>query len=272
MPQSKTITAAVPSAADVWEDVAVVTVPANVQMLQKILFSLSPDFGATGTNRAAPIFRIIGSGLLEQSPHEYIGPCADAVLGVSGAAVFQLNHLEYMVEAAVATGGTITVQVNTVDEAIAAGTIRAMLVFVEETAPSGNHQSQVVNAAMATTADLWAAVDTVTIPRMGEGNNPTRIKRIAIAGGPDQAALALLRMSLRIRLSGSGLGEGGDHEFLGPANGTMAATPGVLGYDNLVVFYDVDIPINAGGQIEVEQILDTETPTAGTVIVGFEYA
>lgn len=272
MPQSKTIVGAVPAAADVWTDVGTITVPANVSRLKRALFSLAPDFGATGTVRAAPIIRLLGSGLLEQSPHEYIAPACNAVLGVSGAGVFELNNMEYMLDIAVATGGTITVQVLTADEAITAGTIRAMLEFDEQSPESGNHQAQTINAAMTTTPDVWAAVDTVTIPRSAEGTSPTRIKKITIAGVTDQAALALLRCSQRIRFSGSGLGEGGDHEFLGVASGTMAATPGVLAYSNQIVSYDVDIPVNAGGQIEVEQIQDVETPTAGTVIIGFEYA
>lgn len=271
MAQSETGIVAVPSSADAWTDVNTFTVPAGVKRLKKVIVSIAPDFGNSGTVRFAPVFRLQGSGLLEQSPHEYIGPCGDATLATSGSGAVEPNNIEYDVDIPVQTGGTITAQVNTLDEAVTAGTVRVQLIY-DDQAPGGkNSQSQYTDAAMTTTADAWATVGTITVPRMAEGKNPTKIKEVILAVATDQAALALLRTSARFRLSGSGIGEGGSHEFLGPANGSIAATPGVIVYDRQVVRHKVDIPVNPGGQILAEQLLDVETPTAGTAIVGLVY-
>ncbi len=269
--QSEVVDAAVPGAADAWTAVGTITVPAGVTRLRKILASIAPDFGATGTVRYAPVFRLQGSGLQEQNPHEYIGPCGNVTLATSGAGAVEPNNLEYEVDIPVATGGTIDIQVNTLDEAVTAGTVRAQLVFDTGTVGQANSQSQYVDAALTTVADTWANVGTLTVPRMEVGNSPSRIKEIIMATATDQAGLALLRCSSHFRLTGSGLAEGGSHEFLGPASGTMATTPGVLAYDKQVVRQKIEMPVNPGGQILVEQLLDTETPTAGTAIFGVMY-
>lgn len=269
--QSQTIKAAVPAAADVWSDVEEFVIPAGVNMLKDLILSLAPDFGASGTNRYALVIRLTGGGLLEQSPHEYIATCGNVTLATSGAGAVEPNNNIYNVNLPVVPGGRVMVQMNTLDEAVTAGTVRVGATYSSESAPSGNHQAQILDAAMATTEDLWASVGTITIPVMAEAESPKRIKKLHIGCATDQAALALLRCSLRIRLTGAGIAEGGDHEYLGPASGVIAATPGVVTYDKQLVSYDVDIPVNAGGQIDVEQILDVETPTAGTVVIGFEY-
>lgn len=269
--QSETAVVAVPSAADAWTNINTFTVPAGVSRLVMVVVSIAPDFGASGTVRYAPVFRLIGSGLLEQSPHEYVGPTGDATLATSGSGSVEPNNMEYEVDIAVATGGTITAQVNTLDEAVTAGTVRVALVYDTGNPTAKNSMSQYVDAAMTTTADTWATVGTITVPQSSSGNNPSKIKKIAMAIATDQAALALLRTSARFRISGSGLAEGGSHEFLGPANGSIAATPGVITYDKQTVVIDRSIPVNPGGNILVEHILDVETPTAGTAIFGVLY-
>lgn len=269
--QSEVVDAAVPGAADAWTAVGSITVPAGIERLVKVLVSIAPDFGATGEIRYAPVFRMLGSGLLEQSPHELIGPCGNVSLGTIGSGNVEPNNLEYEVDIPVQTGGVIDIQVNTLDEAVTAGTVRAQLVFDTGTPEQPNSQSQYIDAALTTTPDVWAAVGTITVPRMAEGVSPSKVKEVVVAMATDQAAIALLRCSGHIRLTGAGIAEGGTHELLGPASGTMCTTDGVLNYDNQVVRHKIDIPVNPGGQILVEQLLDTETPTAGTVAVGLVY-
>jgi hypothetical protein len=270
--QSETGVVAVPASADTWTTVNTFTVPAGVTRLVKVSVSVAPDMGATGTVRVNTVFRLIGSGLLEQSPHEYIGPAGDVVLGTSGAGVLEENNIDYDCDIPVQTGGTIQAQVITPQEAITAGTVRVQLTYDVGTPQAKNSQSQYANAAATTTADAWATVGTLTVPRMAAGNSPDHIEAVTISFAPDQAAGALLRTSCRIRLTGSGIAEGGAHEILGPANGTMFATPGVLAYSRCVTQFKVNIPVNAGGNILIEHILDSETPTAGSINVALDYA
>ena len=269
--QAEVVDAAVPAAADAWTAVGTFTVPAGGERVIRVLVSVAPDFGATADIRYAPVFRLLGSGLLEQSPHEYIGPCGNATLATSGSGAVEPNNIEYEVDIPVQTGGTIDAQINTLDEVITAGTARVAFIYDVGSPEVPNCQSQYVDAALTTTADVWAAVGTITVPRMAEGASPSKIVEVIMAMATDQAALALLRCSGHFRLSGSGLNEGGTHEFLGPASGSTAATPGAIVYDRQVVRQKIEIPVNAGGQILVEQLLDTETPTAGTAIVGLRY-
>jgi hypothetical protein len=269
---SEGVRAAVPAAADTWTAVGTFTVPANMKRLVQIKVGIAPDMGATGTVRIAPILKISGSGLGEQDPHELIAPFGDVVLGTSGAVTLQMNEQSYDVDIPVNPGATYDCLVNTLDEAVTAGTIRCMVVYDTTERTGKNSQSQYVDAAATTTADVWTTVGTITIPKLDDAHSPTKIIEVICAVAPDQAALALLRCSAWFRLSGAGLQESGKHEFTGPANGTLCTTPGALGYDNCVIRHKVDIPINAGGQILVEHMLDTETPTAGTVAVGLRYA
>ncbi len=269
--QSETGIVAVPIAADAWTDVNEFVVPAGVKSLIRFIGSLAPDMGAAGAVRIAPVFRLQGSGLGEQSPHEFVGPCGNAVMGGTGAGTLQLNHEEYELDIPVTVGGTIMVQVNTLDEAVTAGTVRTQLVYSDASSKAKNSQAQYIDHAMAAAADVWAEVGTITVPVMATGKNPTRIKEVIAAFATDQAALALLRCSARFRLTGSGLAEGGAHEFLGPASGTIVFTEGVLTYDRQVVRHKTEIPVNPGGQILVEQLLDVETPTDGTAILGLLY-
>ena len=68
------VNVAVPAAADTWTDVGTFTVPAGVKRLKKLRFGLAPDWAVTAVSvRAAPVFRLIGSGTLEQGDHQYLG-------------------------------------------------------------------------------------------------------------------------------------------------------------------------------------------------------
>lgn len=269
--QSECGVVAVPGAADTWTDIEDFTVPAGVKRLTGFIVSVAPDFGAAVNVRYAPVFRLEGSGLLEQSPHEYVGNFGNMSHGTIGAACVEPNNRRYDVDIPVQTGGVITAQVNTLDEAITAGTVRVQVLYDNETVKQANSQSQYIDAALTVVAGAWAAVGSIIVPRMAEGKSPTKIKKVVIGMATDQAAIALLRCSGRIRLTGAGIAEGGSHEILGPASGTVATTDGVLAYDHQTVECEIEIPINAGGEIEVEQYLDTETPTAGTVAVGLMY-
>lgn len=269
--QSECGVVAVPGAADTWTDIDDFTVPAGVKRLTAIIVSLAPDFGATGNVRFAPVFRLEGSGLLEQSPHEYVGNFGNVTLGTIGCGCVEPNNRRYDVDIPVQTGGIITAQVNTLDEAVTAGTVRTQLIYDNEEVVQANSQSQYVDAALTAVAGAWAAVGSIIVPRMAEGKSPTKITKVIVGMATDQAAIALLRCSGRIRMSGAGIGEGGSHEILGPASGTIATTDGVYGYDRQTVECDIEIPVNAGGEIEIEQFLDVETPTAGSVAVGLMY-
>lgn len=87
----------------------------------------------------------------------------------------------------------------------------------------------------------------------------------------DQVTLALLRTSSRFRLTGAGIADVGLHEFLGPASGTAGNTAGVLGIDHQMVRQKTDLTVSPGGDIVVEQMIDVETPTAGTAVFGVLY-
>ncbi|MCW4049026.1 MAG: hypothetical protein NWE89_04740 [Candidatus Bathyarchaeota archaeon] len=270
---SQTGVVAVPAAADAWVAVEEFTVPAGVKRIDKVKFSLACDFGAAMTSiRVAPVFRLQGSGLLEQSPHEYLGNFGGLTGVVIGAGTVQDDVIEYDVDIPVQTGGTIEAQVNTLDEAITAGTVRCELEFDEETPTLKNSMSQYGDAALGVVADVWAEVDTITVPRTAEGKSPTRIRELAIGVAPDQGAAAVsLRVGVRVRLSGSGIGRSGALEFLASAAGNEMLTDGILVYSNMTKLHKVNIPVNAGGQILIEQIVDVETPTAGTIAVGLLY-
>lgn len=270
--QAHTQVVAVPAAADAWVAFADIMVPAGAASLKKVIVGVAVDEGVGAGVRFAPVFRLLGSGLLEQSPHEFVGPCGNInAPTTSGATPSELNFVEYDVDIPVAVGGAITPQVITLDEAITAGTCSIGLIFSAEAAVAANSMAQYIDAAMTVVAGAWAAVGIITVPQMAAGKAPTRIVELAMAIATDQATLALLRCASRFRLTGSGIAEGGLHEYLGPQSGTAALTAGILGYSRQMVKLATDIPVNAGGQILVEQYLTTETPTAGTAILGVLY-
>lgn len=270
--QSEVRTAAVPTAANTWTAVGTFTVPAGVNRLIRVLVSIAPDTGATVSINIAPVFRLTGSGLLEQNPHEYVGPCGAVVGATSGGGTLQMNNVEYGVDIPVATGGTIDAQCNSLDEFMAAGTARVQLIYDTGAVVQANSMSQYVDAAISAAAGAWTTVGTITVPMLEAGTSPKKIKEIMMAATYDNAAAALERTSSRFRVTGSGIAEGGSHEFLGPASGNVGYAAGVEAYDRAMVRQKIVIPINAGGQILVEQYLDAEFPAGGgTAIFGVMY-
>lgn len=271
--QAHTTQVAVPAAADSWTDLTAIVVPAGVTRLVKVGVALAVDEADPAGVRFAPLVRLLGSGLLEQSPHVYVGPCGNiGAKTTSGAYASELDPVVYDVDIGVAVGGTIQAQAMTPDEAITAGTVSVELIFDTGATKQANSMSDWVDAAMTTTAGAWATVGTLTVPQLEKGKAPTKIREIVMAIATDQATIALLRCASRFRLSGAGLAEGGLHEFLGPHSGTGCNTAGILGYHHQTVRLEVDMPVNAGGTILVEHFLTTETPTAGTAILGVLYA
>jgi hypothetical protein len=272
--QSETVVADAPVASDTWTAIGTITVPAGVSSLKKVLVGLVPDAGAAAVALcSAPVVRLLGSGLLEQSPHEYVCQGVDiAIIAAAGYAVAEPDTFEYDVDIPVAVGGTIDVQINSLAD-VMPGTSRGELVFSEASAGAANQMSQYINAERTATPDVWAAVGTITIPRLDVGKSPSRITEIAMGVVTDAAATAVSeRTSARFRMSGSGIAEGGSHEFLATGSGGSAHTTGCGVYDRPIVRRAVDIPINSGGQILVEQMMDSEVPDGGEAVFGVMYA
>jgi hypothetical protein len=274
MVQSETQIGAVPTSADSWTDLTNFTVPAGVKRLCKVRFAIAPDVGTSATSvRQAPVFRLTGSGLLEQNPHEYLGPFGGQSMVTSGGVQMENMAVEYDVDIPVQTGGIITVSVNTLDEAITAGTVMANLYYDDKDVSAANCMSQYVDAAAASTADVWTAVGTLTVPAPAPEKSPKKIRAVCIGVALDQGTSAIsLRTAPRIRLTGSGIGEGGSHEFIGPTAASAEVTAGAVAYSKLNARIEVDIPVSASGAIVVEQRFDGEVPTAGTIAVGLLYA
>jgi len=271
MVQSETAVGAVPGAADTWTDIETFTVPAGVSRLMKVKAGVAPDFGATGTVRVAPVIRLLGSGLLEQSPHEYVLQGVNVALVTSGAAAVEPEIFEYDVDIPVQTGGQITAQINCLDEVPAAMTSRIQLDFDAKSSAGKNQMSQYVEADSPAAADVWAEVGTITIPQLEAGKTPERIREIVCGIVSDVDATLLVRNSNRFRLTGSGLKEGGLHEYLGSESGDMFTTPGALAYDRAIVRHKTDLEVNAGGQILIECISDVEALVDGTAVMGVLY-
>jgi hypothetical protein len=274
MGMSHTVTAAAPTAADSWTAVGTITVPAGAKSLKKVVVGYTHDAGvAAAAVHSAPVFRLIGSGLLEQSPHEYVGNGDDIALiaATAGEAVANDRPAQYNVDIPVSTGGTIDVQVNSLDE-VATGQVTAMLMFSEEASAGKNNMSQYVDAAIPAAADAWSTVGTITVPQAKEGASPKKIRQIVCQFVPDIAATAVSeRVATRFRMTGSGLGEGGVHEYIGSLAGASSVVTGPGVYDMMDVRYDVDIPVNPGGQILVETIHETELCDGGTSVFGVLY-
>jgi len=284
--QSMYISGAAPTSSDAWTDISNISVPAKVQTLEKIWIGHAPDPTLTGGTiasiRAAPVFRLTGSGLLEQSPHEYVLDgmqyILDTVATNFDAALLALSNViqGYKVSIPVQVGGQIDAQMMLLDEVGFAGSGVVGFEFSDES-PSGNNQmSEYVDVAGTTTADVFSTVGTLTVPQLD--NAPSIIRELVIVCAPDMGTGAVsLRVSPVIRLTGSGIAEGGDHDFIGSwgyINHTLKGGTGVEGgavsYKNIARI-PVNIPINAGGSILVEHLFVGETPTASTVVVGVLY-
>ena len=266
-----------PTAADTWTTIGTETVPTGVKSIKKVRFGVAPDVGATATSiRIATVFRMRGSGLGEQDPHNFVGPSGGHGTTTDGAVNFDALWKEYDVDIPVNATGTFTVEVNTLDEAITAGTVLYDVIYSDEAPKAKNSMSDYVDATGTTTADAWATGATFTVPQGIAGKEPTMIKKVIIGIGIDQGTSAIaLRLASRMRLTGSGIAESGTHEFLGPLGCTaqQGGTPvGSVSQQNNTVEYDVNIPVKAGGQIVAEQRYEIETPTASTFIVGLVYS
>ena len=277
MELAEQVNVAVPSSADVWTDVGTFTVPAGVKRLKKLRFGVAPDHGVAAISvRTAPVFRLIGSGTLEQGDHQYLGMfSAVSVVTTGGLAQNEMN-IEYDVDIPVQSGGTFTPQVNTLDEAITAGTIFVNAVYDDQDAKATNSMSQYIDVAGTTSADAYATVGTITIPKTETAKDPKMITDIYIGVAVDQGTSAIsLRQAPVIRMSGAGIKSAGLLDYIGPCQTSShcgtSASQGVA-HDNATIrIKDVTIDINAGGQILIEHQFITETPTASTVAVGLVY-
>lgn len=273
MVQSETAIGAVPTA-NTWTDIATFTVPAGVKRLTKIKGGVAPDPGALAQTHGAPVIRLIGAGLLEQSPHSYVlqGFTHSITAANSGGVVVEPEVFMYDVDIAVAVGGQIVVQQNMLDEVPAAMTIRVELDYDEQTPSAKNNMADYVNGTAPAAAGAWTTIGTLTVPQVATGNSPSRIREIACGLVPDRAGNVLIRNSNRWRLTGSGIAEGGLHHVLGSEAGNMWTTPGAQGDDRPIVRHKTNIPVNPGGQILVEAIADVEIPeVGGTPVFGVLY-
>lgn len=272
--QSETIVGAVPAAADVWNDIGTVVVPAGVKRLMKLRAGIAPAPGALAQVHTTPVIRLIGAGLLEQNPHEFVCQGVNMSITAANTGGFNAepNVFGYDLDIEVATGGQITVQANYLDEIVAALTMRVELDYDEKAPTAKNQMAQYVDAAAPVAANAWTLVGTLNVPQVGEGKSPTGIREIVCGIVPDVAGNALLRNSARFRLSGSGLKEGGLHQFLSTQMGVMWTTPGAQGSFSPIVRIPVDLPVNAGGQILVEAISDIDLqPATSTAVLGVLY-
>lgn len=271
---SETVIAA-SGAANVWVAVGTVQVPAGVASLKKVKVAFAPDPGvAAVTVHTAPVFRLTGAGLLEQNPHQYLAQGVDCILvaATAGHVGAEPGVMEYDVDIPVSVGGQIQIDSMCIAETVV-GTMRAELDFSAEAPGAGNNMSDFVTAVMPVAAGAWTAVGTLTIPQLGAGASPKSIKRIDCGFVNDNlGAVTSLRTSSRFRITGSGLVEGGNHHFLGNQNSGSNVVTGSGQYDRMIVTHLVDIPVNAGGQILVETILDVELPDGGDSVFGVQYA
>lgn len=271
--QSMTVVAANPTAADAWTAVGSITVPAGAKSIKKVKVGSAIDAGtAAAAVHFAPVIRLLGSGLEEQSPHEFIAPGVDLPLiaATAGYQIGETNFLEYDVDIPVSVGGVIDIQSIALDE-VATGDVAVQLDFSPDAASGKNSMAQYVDAAIGA-VNTWATVGTITIPQPKAGGEPKRIREIVCGVVPDVAATAVSELVVsRFRMSGAGLAEGGTHEYLGnqAGNGCVVTGPGV--YNDCIMRHKLDIPVNAGGQILVEQRLETEVPDGGTAVFGLLY-
>lgn len=272
--QSESISAA-SGALNTWVLLGNIQVPAGVKSLKKVKVVFAPDPGvAVLAPHTIPVFRLTGSGLLEQSPHLYIGQGVDSVLiAAATTLVAQEPAIQtYEVDIPVQTGGLIVVESMCITEAYV-GSMNCELDFSEEAAGSGNNMSDYVNAVMPAAPAVWVAVGVLTVPQVGQGASPKKIKRVDCGFVNDSAGgVTSLRCSIRFRLTGSGIAEGGLHHLLGNVNCSSGVAASTGGHDSMIVRHETEIPVNPGGQITVEAMFDVELPDAGDMVFGVQYA
>ena len=273
--QSESVTAAAPAAANAWGAVGIIPVPAGVKSLKQVKIGVAPDPGVlAATVHLAPVFRITGSGLQEQNPHQYVAQGSDCVLIAATTALINCQPAVqiYDVDIPVATGGPILIETMSIAEVVP-GSARAELVFSPDAAAAGNSMSDFVTAVMPAAPAAWVAVGILVVPQLSGGGNPKRIKRIDCGLVMDNlAAVTSLRTSIRFRMTGSGIAEPGNHMFLGnQASGSNVVT-GSGCYDRMIVTHFCDVPVNPGGAILVEAIMDVELTDGGDSVFGVQYA
>lgn len=272
--QSDSVQAAT-GAANVWIATGNIVVPAGVASLKQVIVGVAPDPGVGAvTIHLVPIFRLQGSGLLEQNPHQYVAQGCDVCQiagGLAGSGP-EPSLQKFNVDIPVQTGGVIEVQHMNVAEAFP-GIARCELVFSAEAASAGNNMSDYVTAVAPIAAAAWYIVGNLTVPTLGAGASPKRIKRIDCGLVPDGVAAVTtsLMVSSRFRLTGSGIAEGGNHHILGNQNAESHVAAGAGYVDRCIMTHIVDIPVNAGGVIQVEQINDGDIQP-GDSIFGVQYA
>lgn len=272
--QSESISA-VSGALNVWVAVGNIQVPAGVNSLKKVKVVLAPDIGvAILAPHTIPVFRLTGSGLLEQSPHIYLGQGCDATQTAASVSLIAMEPaiMEYDVDIPVQTGGLIVVESMCVTEAVV-GSMNCELDFSDEAAGTGNNMSDFVTAVMPAAFGVWAVVGVLQVPQLGAGASPKKIKRVDCGFVNDSAgAVTSLRCSVRFRITGSGVAEGGLHHFLGTANGASSVVASSGYHDRMIVRHDTDVPVNPGGQITIEAFFDVELPDGGDMVFGVQYA
>src|SRR3990167_449131 len=271
--QAEIVSAAVPTAADSFTAVGTIRAPAGMKRIKKAFFIYTVDAGAAGnTIRFAPVFRLQGSGLLEQSPHDYLGMFGGHFDDTDEGSEHHDAYMEYDVNIPISTGGDIQCSVNALDEVTTAGTAQVCLIFDDIEPSQGNSMADYVDVAGTTTAGAFAAVGTLIVPEGKEGAAPKKIKKLIIGIGEDQGGADYsLRCASQIRISGSGLVDPGLHVYPGPqGSGAIVVTGGAY-INHRTMEIDVDLTVNPSGEIDIEHQFITETPTASTVAVGVLY-
>lgn len=272
--QSESVQAAT-GAANVWIATGNIVVPAGVAALKKVIVGVAPNPAvAASALHLVPVFRLLGAGLLEQSPHQYTAQGADCIqlAATISTIIAEPGVMEYDVDIPVQTGGIIEVQHMNIAEALP-GIARCELVFSAEAATPGNNMSDFVTHVMPVAAAVWEAVGIITVPTLGAGASPKKIKRIDCGFVMDSAGAAAAAMvSSRFRITGSGVAEGGNHHYLGTQASTTAGAASTGYADRAIITHEVDVPVNAGGQILVEQIIDLALPAGGDSVFGVQYA
>ena len=244
-----------------------------MKRIKHISIGIAPDQTLASTSiRLLSIVRIIGSGITEQSPHDYLGPSGGFFnLTDEGVAVGKLNA-EYDVDIRLGLGGDINIQLATITEVLAAGSMTVGLQFDDNEPTQGNSMSDVLSAVQPTAADAFQNLGTLVVPSGEGGKAPSKIKKITIAIGLDQGIAAFsLRHALSIRITGSGLKGGGLHEFVGPHGDSGIVVIGGSAFEDTKIVLDADLEVNPAGNLVIDAILINELPTASTVGVGVSY-
>jgi len=271
---AESLEVAVPTAADSWTNIGTFTVPTGVQRVKRVECGVAPDWSVTaGSVRNAPVFRMQGSGLLEQSPHEFLGMFAASSTVTTGGASQSNLSIAYDTDIPVQPGGTYQVDVNSLDEVVTAGTAMINVIYDDKAPTQKNSMSLFLDVAGTTSADAYSNVGTFTLPKLETAKDASKIKAISIGVAVDLGTSAVsLRQTPILRLSGAGIKGSGRHDYHGPLGYAghigSSASQGAYPDGSTKLIKDVDIDINPGGQVLVEHQFIVETPTASTVAIG----